>query len=655
MAYLYTSWHTWSIYSGSGTVPGYLYTRLRLDYTVSSTNTGYTVAITGCGVEAYTDASTSYSVTTILVKSSDTFAKKNYYYNSTAHTNTYKRSADIALTISRSSSSPGYTALDNGTNYSYDISRTTSDLATTLQLWGSIKLAGTANGTYAYGSESSPAATVAITISKLPSYTVSYNANSGSGAPASQTKWYGANLTLSSTVPTRTGYTFKGWATSSGGSVAYQPGGTYSANAAVILYAVWQINTWTVTLNANGGTNGSVTSFTKTYGVSASFPTSAQSPTRSGYTFLGWGTSATSTSVTYAASATYSANSGGTFYAIWRKQLTLSYNANDGSGAPSSSSQYVYNAATSYTFTVSSTAPTKSGYTFLGWSTSSTATSASYSANSTITISSNTTLYAIWRKQLTLSYNANSGSGAPASQSGYVYNSTTSYTFTLSSTVPTRANWTFLGWGTSSTATTASYQPGGTVSISANTTIYAVWQAAYNKATISNKEVIRSNSNGDSDDEGAYAKIKFSWSGTKLGDTTCTPSSITIYSRQRGVTPTPSWTSVYSTSSISGTSGTVEQIVGGSYSTSYEYDFRIVIDNHGTASEIYDVLSTAYFTIDVNPDGSAIGFFGSAPDNEEGFFLYKDMKLVIDTSAASGTLDGDLYAALTALGWQSLA
>lgn len=72
-------------------------------------------------------------------------------------------------------------------------------------------------------------------------YTVSYNANGGTGAPASQTKTYGVNLTLSSTIPTRAGYAFKGWATSSTGAVAYPAGGTYSANSAVTLYAVWEL------------------------------------------------------------------------------------------------------------------------------------------------------------------------------------------------------------------------------------------------------------------------------------------------------------------------------------------------------------------------------------------------------------------------------
>lgn len=46
---------------------------------------------------------------------------------------------------------------------------------------------------------------------------------------------------MSSTIPTRAGYAFKGWATSSTGTVAYPAGGTYSDNSAVTLYAVWEL------------------------------------------------------------------------------------------------------------------------------------------------------------------------------------------------------------------------------------------------------------------------------------------------------------------------------------------------------------------------------------------------------------------------------
>lgn len=77
-----------------------------------------------------------------------------------------------------------------------------------------------------------------------PTYTVSYNANNGSGAPASQTKTYGQTLKLSTVKPTRAGYNFLGWATSSTATTAtYQPGGSYTTNAGTTLYAVWQVAT----------------------------------------------------------------------------------------------------------------------------------------------------------------------------------------------------------------------------------------------------------------------------------------------------------------------------------------------------------------------------------------------------------------------------
>ena len=158
-------------------------------------------------------------------------------------------------------------------------------------------------------------ARVSFTIPKLDSYTVSYKANGGSGAPSSQTKWYGKTLTLSSTKPTKTGHSFQGWATSASGAVAYSAGGSYTANSAVTLYAVWKANTYAVKYNANGGSLGNVSNQTKTYGVELKLD--ADKPTRTNYTFKGWGTSASATTVAYAAGATYTKNAAITLYAIW--------------------------------------------------------------------------------------------------------------------------------------------------------------------------------------------------------------------------------------------------------------------------------------------------------------------------------------------------
>lgn len=149
----------------------------------------------------------------------------------------------------------------------------------------------------------------------LPSYTVSYNANGGTGAPGKQIKWKDQSLALSSTKPTRTGYTFVKWNTNSGGTgTSYNPGATYTANAAVTLYAVWKINTWTVSYDANGGT-GAPGSQTKTYGQTLTL--SSTKPTRNLYNFKGWGTSAGSKTPAYQAGSAYTENASATLYAIW--------------------------------------------------------------------------------------------------------------------------------------------------------------------------------------------------------------------------------------------------------------------------------------------------------------------------------------------------
>ena len=75
------------------------------------------------------------------------------------------------------------------------------------------------------------------------SYTVQYDANGGTGAPAAQTKYYGKIITLYTTEPVREGFVFLGWAKKADATVPnYQPGDEFAENANVTLYAVWQQN-----------------------------------------------------------------------------------------------------------------------------------------------------------------------------------------------------------------------------------------------------------------------------------------------------------------------------------------------------------------------------------------------------------------------------
>lgn len=209
---------------------------------------------------------------------------------------------------------------------------TTQTIAFSVSFQFNLTWSGTYGGTKsASGSVSIPAKT---------SYTVSYDANGGTGAPADQTKWHGTNLKLSSTKPTRTGYAFQGWALTKddadAGTWYYQPGYTCGANKNLTLYAVWEANTYAVTYNANGG-SGAPASQTKTYGVTLTLSTVI--PTRTNYTFKGWATSASATAAAYAAGASYTANAALTLYAVWElnyvkpriTNVTIERCLNDGS------------------------------------------------------------------------------------------------------------------------------------------------------------------------------------------------------------------------------------------------------------------------------------------------------------------------------------
>ena len=110
-----------------------------------------------------------------------------------------------------------------------------------------------------------------------------------------------------------------------------------------------------------------------------------------------------------------------------------------------------------------------------------------------------------------VTYNANGGSGAPAAQTKWY-----GETLTLSSTRPTRANYNFLGWSTSSTATSATYQPSASYTTNAALTLYAVWQLAATSPSITKLVAYRSDSSGNRIDDASTdttnITIQYGWS-----------------------------------------------------------------------------------------------------------------------------------------------
>ena len=320
----------------------------------------------------------------------------------------------------------------------------------------------------------------------IKEYTISYHANGGTGAPETQTKYYGYDLSLSDIVPTRSGYTFAGWGTyASDATPNYEPGTVYTINVSIKLYAIWEpdVKTYTVKYNANGG-YGAPVAQVKTHDVPLRL--AYGEPYRTGYTFLGWGLSSSSTAPAFMPGDMFDKNRNVTLYAVWQSNAPVThkvtFNANGGSGAPPTVT-VVH--GDNLTLTKE---PTRFNYRFLGWNTYPTASVPVYLTGGTImAITKDMVLYAVWEYDpvsYTVIYNANGGSGAPPAQTKFY-----SIGITLSDVIPKRDGYDFLGWAKSSTATVPDYAPGDSYTSNANLSLYAVWQKTNYEFSVSDLSV----------------------------------------------------------------------------------------------------------------------------------------------------------------------
>ena len=266
----------------------------------------------------------------------------------------------------------------------------------------------------------------------------------------------------------------------------------------------------------------------------------------------------------------------------------IAYNANGGSGAPSSQTKWK-----DQTLKLTTTKPTRTGYTFQGWATSANG-SVAYAAGANYTANSAVTLYAVWKAiTYTIKYDANGGSGAPGNQT-----KTYGVTLILSSTKPTRTNYIFKGWGTSTSATTVSYASGASYTTNAAITLYAIWELGYVKPRIVNLSIVRSDSSGIAADEGTNALVSFDWECDR------TVSAITIKWKLPSATI---WSSA--TVSASGTSGSINNVIGSNgLSTESSYDIHITVADSGGSSYVTGTLTSMKFVIDFLAGGNGIAF-----------------------------------------------
>ena len=352
-------------------------------------------------------------------------------------------------------------------------------------------------------------------ISDSATFSLSYNANypassspNGGTLPTTVTGIVALSTTtpVSANVLTATGYVSAGWCTvmttpgqscTSAGGTAYTTGNLASVRGDVVLYGAWTPASFNVTFNANGGTE-TVTSQVFAFQVAQAL--SANTMAYSGNTFTGWctvqtslgGTCASAGGTLYAAGASFTTSGPVTLWAVWATASSYVVNVYNNSACGSSSNTGATTPAGSTplisTFGSTTITCTNAAYTFAGWCTTQPATLGAACPNTSILYATSATtlqpvyatvnLYASWNLVLSLTYNANSGTGSvPATVTNLSVGATPTVSVQGSLT---RTGYVFAGWNTAANGTGTAYAASGSVTLvamSANVTLYAQWQA----------------------------------------------------------------------------------------------------------------------------------------------------------------------------------
>ena len=241
-------------------------------------------------------------------------------------------------------------------------------------------------------------------------HTVNFSTGGGSSVP-SKTAKHGETVSEPA-APTYTGYDFIGWYN----GTAKWNFATDTVNGPLTLTAKWQIKTYTVTYNSDGGST--VAPETVSHGSKATAPTA---PTKTGYTFLGWYKGSTKWSFDTAVTESM------TLTAKWQiKTYTVTFNSDGGSAVANATVNHGSKAT-------APTAPTKTGYTFLGWYKGSTKWSFETAVTESITLT------AKWQiKTYTVTFNSDGGST--------VANAKVNHGATVDEPETKKDMYTLLGW-----------------------------------------------------------------------------------------------------------------------------------------------------------------------------------------------------------------
>ena len=304
-------------------------------------------------------------------------------------------------------------------------------------------------------------------------YTISFESKGGTSVSAI-TQNYATSVTAPE-APSKNGYTFVGWYSNASLTSRY----TFSTMPAdnITLYAKWNLETYNITYNLNGGTNNS--SNPATYTITSAKIT-LKAPTKTGYSFAGWYTDAECTeAITEIASGNYGVVE---LFAKWTAtEYTITYVTADGA---THSNILTYTIETDLT-TLADAA--LKGHAFGGWytddsyATAVTTVAGGEIGNKTVYAKFTANTYNVWldgneEASCVVSFNLNGAEGTIASQ-------TVTPTATLKyPTVPTRDGYIFAGWYDNESCTGSLYD--FTAVVTSDTTLYAKWVKVENATAI---------------------------------------------------------------------------------------------------------------------------------------------------------------------------
>ena len=317
---------------------------------------------------------------------------------------------------------------------------------------------------------------------------------------------------------TPSGYTFRGWSTSSAAnasvnaaasaSVTISANMTYYASysknvTATFHYCTLAADNYTYTNGAQKSAAASATQYLGYAGavvnsniaIPSAVTASHGGASAQNYVGVSKDTNSVSTITPTTAYTKY--------YAVYTEPLKFYYYNGTTDTSTSVTRRMLSNGST-YSNSLSASAPAPAAYdgaAFAGWSCDS-GVSDSSSLRKPLETGVNS-LYAVYKKNVSISYNANGGSGAPAAQSGTKYyakkesgSNITNPLITVTSSKPSRGGYNFSSWNTSANGSGTVYKAGTAYAVSANVILYAQWQ--YNPVSVKVPQILTGDHTGRS-------------------------------------------------------------------------------------------------------------------------------------------------------------